>query len=448
MLGENACWLPGTDHAGIATQNVVEKQLRAQGLTKEDLGREEFAERVWAWRREYGGTIINQLKRLGCACDYERERFTFDEGYVRAVLKVFVALYKKGYIYKDSYLVNWCPRCGTAISDLEVAHVEDQGHLYHVRYELEGGGRLDHRHDAPRDDARRHGRGREPRRRALRRRRRQHGRPAAPRPQAADRSPTSASSRTSAAAPSRSPRRTTSPTSRSAATTGSTPCRRSAPTGASPRPAARTPGSRSMEARRRVSPTSRSSAPSRRSRTSRTAWPPATAAARSSSRSSASSGSCAWTSSQSRPPRSCATAGCASTPERWGRVYIDWMDNLRPWCISRQLWWGHQLPVWYCEAEGCGQVIVEEEAPQACPDVRRAGPAARDRRARHLVQLGALAVRHLGLARRDAGPRVLLPDERAQHGARDHLPLGGAHGHDGPRVRRRGPVPATSTSTP
>ena len=127
MLGENACWLPGTDHAGIATQNVVEKQLRAQGLTKEDLGREEFAKRVWAWRQEYGGNIINQLKRLGCACDYERERFTFDDGYVRAVLKVFVALYKKGYIRKDAYLVNWCPRCGTAISDLEVAHVEDQG---------------------------------------------------------------------------------------------------------------------------------------------------------------------------------------------------------------------------------------------------------------------------------------------------------------------------------
>ena len=140
MLGENACWLPGTDHAGIATQNVVEKQLRAQGLTKEDVGREGFAERVWAWRQEYGGNIINQLKRLGCACDYERERFTFDDGYVRAVLKVFVALYKKGYIYKDTYLVNWCPRCGTAISDLEVAHVEDPGHLYHVRYELEGGG--------------------------------------------------------------------------------------------------------------------------------------------------------------------------------------------------------------------------------------------------------------------------------------------------------------------
>jgi hypothetical protein len=96
---------------------VVEKLLRSEGLTKEDLGRDEFARRVWAWRREYGGTIIRQLKSLGCACDYERERFSFDEGYVRAVTRVFVALYEKGYIYKDSYIVNWCPRCGTAISD-------------------------------------------------------------------------------------------------------------------------------------------------------------------------------------------------------------------------------------------------------------------------------------------------------------------------------------------
>lgn len=139
MLGENACWLVGTDHAGIATQNVVEKLLRSEGLTKEDLGREEFTKRVWAWRREYGGTIIRQLKSLGCACDYERERFTFDEGYVKAVVRVFVALYEKGYVYKDSYLVNWCPRCGTAISDLEVAYKEMPGTLSFIRYSVDGG---------------------------------------------------------------------------------------------------------------------------------------------------------------------------------------------------------------------------------------------------------------------------------------------------------------------
>ena len=140
MLGENACWLVGTDHAGIATQNVVEKMLRKEGLTKEDLGREEFVSRVWEWRREYGGTIIEQLKRLGCSCDYERERFTFDDGYAYAVTKVFVALYEKGYIHKDSYLVNWCPRCGTAISDLEVAYRDMPGTLSHIRYDVVGGG--------------------------------------------------------------------------------------------------------------------------------------------------------------------------------------------------------------------------------------------------------------------------------------------------------------------
>ena len=140
MLGENACWLVGTDHAGIATQNVVEKMLRKEGLTKEDLGREEFVSRVWEWRREYGGTIIEQLKRLGCSCDYERERFTFDDGYAHAVTKVFVALYEKGYIHKDSYLVNWCPRCGTAISDLEVAYRDMPGTLNHIRYDVVGGG--------------------------------------------------------------------------------------------------------------------------------------------------------------------------------------------------------------------------------------------------------------------------------------------------------------------
>ena len=142
MLGENACWLPGTDHAGIATQNVIEKTLAADGQSKEDLGREEFVRRVWAWREQYGSTIIQQQKRLGCACDYERERFTFDDGYVRAVNRVFVKLYEKGYIYKDHYLVNWCPRCGSAISDLEVAYLEMPGHLYHIRYPLKDGGSL------------------------------------------------------------------------------------------------------------------------------------------------------------------------------------------------------------------------------------------------------------------------------------------------------------------
>jgi valyl-tRNA synthetase len=134
LRGYNSLWILGTDHAGIATQNKVEGQLAGEGLRKEDLGREEFEKRVWKWRGEYGSTIIHQLKRLGCACDYEAERFTMDDAYREAVAKVFVDLYNKGDIYRDVYLVNWCTRCGSAISDLEVEHEERAAKLYHVRY--------------------------------------------------------------------------------------------------------------------------------------------------------------------------------------------------------------------------------------------------------------------------------------------------------------------------
>ena len=138
LRGHNTLWVVGTDHAGIATQNKVEGQLAGEGLRKEDLGREEFEKRVWKWRDEYGSTIIHQLKRLGCACDYESERFTMDDAYRDAVAKVFVALYEKGDIYRDVYLVNWCTRCGSAISDLEVEHEDQAAKLYYVKYPLAG----------------------------------------------------------------------------------------------------------------------------------------------------------------------------------------------------------------------------------------------------------------------------------------------------------------------
>jgi valyl-tRNA synthetase len=139
MQGRNALWALGTDHAGIATQVVVEKQLAAEGLSREELGREEFERRVWEWREQYGSKIIEQYKRLGASCDYDRERFTMDGAYVRAVYKVFVALFDKGYIYRDNYMVNWDPGSGTAISDLEVEHREVEDTLYHVDYPLESG---------------------------------------------------------------------------------------------------------------------------------------------------------------------------------------------------------------------------------------------------------------------------------------------------------------------
>ena len=136
MQRRNTLWLPGTDHAGIATQNVVEKQLMAEGASRESLGRERFIERVWQWKATSGNTIVNQQKQLGESCDWDRLRFTMDEGLSKAVLEVFVRLYEEGLIYRGERLINWCPRCLTALSDIEVEHEEVKGKLYHIRYHV------------------------------------------------------------------------------------------------------------------------------------------------------------------------------------------------------------------------------------------------------------------------------------------------------------------------
>ena len=138
MQGRNTLWLPGTDHAGIATQNVVEKALRKEGKRRQDLGREAFVERVWDWKRQYGGTIVRQQRMMGNSTDWSRERFTFDEGCSKAVAKVFTQLYNEGLIYKGNYIVNWCPRCGTALANDEVEHEANHGHLWYVRYPVVG----------------------------------------------------------------------------------------------------------------------------------------------------------------------------------------------------------------------------------------------------------------------------------------------------------------------
>ena len=138
MQGRNTLWLPGTDHAGIATQNVVEKALKKEGKRRQDLGREKFLERVWEWKRQYGGTIVHQQRMLGNSTDWRRERFTFDEGCSRAVAKVFTQLYDEGLVYKGNYIVNWCPRCGTALANDEVEHEPNHGHFWYVRYPVVG----------------------------------------------------------------------------------------------------------------------------------------------------------------------------------------------------------------------------------------------------------------------------------------------------------------------
>ncbi len=139
MSGFNTLWMPGTDHAGIATQNVVEKQLALEGTDRHALGREKFVERVWEWKEQYGGKIIEQLKELGASCDWDRQRFTLDEQLSKAVREVFVKLYEEGLIYRAKYITNWCPRCHTALSDLEVEYQDRHGHLYEIEYHLSDG---------------------------------------------------------------------------------------------------------------------------------------------------------------------------------------------------------------------------------------------------------------------------------------------------------------------
>ncbi|KAL6880588.1 hypothetical protein ACP4OV_012153 [Aristida adscensionis] len=143
MKGRSALWIPGTDHAGIATQLVVEKMLAAEGIKRTDLTREEFTEKVWEWKEKYGGTITNQIRRLGASCDWSREHFTLDEELSRAVIEAFVRLHEKGLIYQGSYLVNWSPNLQTAVSDLEVEYSEEPGSLYYIKYRVAGGTRDD-----------------------------------------------------------------------------------------------------------------------------------------------------------------------------------------------------------------------------------------------------------------------------------------------------------------
>src|SRR5918998_1737606 len=143
MQGYETLWLPGTDHAGIATQNVVERELAREGLDRHRLGREEFVRRVWQWKETYGDRILEQMRRLGNSCDWERERFTMDEGLSRAVRTVFVRWFDDGLIYRGNRIINWCPRCATALSDIEVEHKDVAGELVTFRYPLaEGSGAI------------------------------------------------------------------------------------------------------------------------------------------------------------------------------------------------------------------------------------------------------------------------------------------------------------------
>ena len=373
MRGLNTLWQPGYDHAGIATQNVVERELAKEGSTRDDLGREAFVERVWAWLEEYGGIIMGQYRRLGASLDYRRERFTMDDAYVRAVTKFFVHLYARGWIYRDNRMVNWCPRCATAISDLEVVHHDVDDVLAYVRYPLaDGSGHVTVATVrpptiladvavavSPGDDRYASLVGKE-----------------AIVPLVDRRVPIIADERVEAEFG----------TGALKITPGHDPVDfeigrehgLSEPMvigldGRMSEGAGRFAGLTQEEADRAIRDELQDLGLLEREEPYRH-----------------SVGHCERCGTRVEPLISlqwfCEMADLAAPaiqavkdgrvrfhPPQQGEVYLHWMENIRPWCISRQLWWGHRLPVWYCD---CGATIVSETTPDHCegcgdPDLRR-----------------------------------------------------------------------------
>ncbi len=365
MRGRNTLWVLGTDHAGIATQSVVEKGLKAEGRSRHDLGREEFVKRVWEWKEEYGSRIVEQYKRLGASCDYERERFTLDEDYVKAVYRVFKRLYDKGYIYRDYYMVNWDPGSHSAISDLEVENREVEDTLYSIDYPVEGSDRVltvatvrpetmlgDTAVAVNPDDARY---GDLVGRFCLL-------------PLVGRRLPIIADEHVDPEfgtgalkiTPGHDPNDfeigrkhgleelvVIGPDGRLTAEAGE----RFAGLTAAEAQGAVVVALREEGRLRGEEPYVHSVPFSHRSgerieplislqwfcRMDELAAPAIAAVERDEVR---------------------------IAPAQWKRVYLDWMREIRPWCISRQLWWGHRIPVWYCDP--CEETIVAEQPPERC----------------------------------------------------------------------------------
>ena len=366
MQGYNTLWMPGTDHAGIATQNVVEQQLLKEGLSRHDLGREKFIARVWEWKEKYGGVIINQLKRLGCSCDWDRERFTMDEGLSKAVREVFVRLYNEGMVYQGDYIVNWCPRCHTAISDLEVEFKQDESFLWNIRYPYaDGAGEIIVATTRPEtmlgDTA-------------------VAVNPADPRykdvvgkyvvlPLVNKKIPIIADEYVTADFGSGAVK----------ITPGSDPNdfaiaqrhnleiitvidgqgiinEKGGVYQGQDRYEARKNVVKDLEAGGylvRVEPYAHSVGQCYRCKTDIEPMV-----------------SKQWF-VKIKPLAKAAIAAVVKgktkiVPASWEATYFEWMNNIRDWCISRQLWWGHRIPVWYCE--GCKKVIVSLTDPDKCPD--------------------------------------------------------------------------------
>ncbi len=363
MSGFEALWMPGTDHAGIATQNVVEKSLKEEGLTRHALGREKFLERVWKWREKYGNTIIRQLQRLGCSCDWKRTRFTMDEGLSRAVREVFVRLYEKGLIYRGKYIINWCPRCQTALSDEEVQHKEVTGHLYYLKYEIEDSGGqtvtiATTRPETmlgdsaigyhPADERYRHLQGKTAILPLLGRRLRviqdegidpQFGTGVLKITPAHDPVDFNLAGKHGLEAI-------------NIFRPDGTLNENAGPFAGLDRFEARRKIIAELEDRRIISETKEHVHAIGHCYRCQTVVEPTL--------------SLQWfvhMKPLAKPAIAAVKEGrTVFTPKRWSKVYLDWMNNIKDWCVSRQIWWGHRIPVWYCVHCRTAEVINAIEA--------------------------------------------------------------------------------------
>ena len=398
MRGFDTLWQPGYDHAGIATQNVVEKQLVREGTSRKELGREAFVERVWEHLNATGRTIIGQFRRLGASLDYERERFTMDDAYIEAVMRFFVHLWDRGWMYQANRIVNWCPFHETAISDLEVEHAEVDDALTYARYPFIDGIGRDHGRDrAAGDDARRRRRRRASGRRPLPRRDRQAGAHAVRRPAGAGdrrraRRPGVRDGRAEGDARARPARLRDRPRPRPARADGDRPGRAHERRRGRAR---RTHAGGGGRARARVAQGARPAREARELPPLRRhvrALPLADRAAR-----SRCSGGARWRSRRSRRSRRSASGASATTHRRSTHSRLRSLEEIPDWNVSRQLWWGHQLPLWYCPD---GHVTCAWPPPGRVRGVRRrrrssATPTSSTRGSRP----------RSGRSRRSAGPR-------------------------------------------
>ena len=364
MQGYNALWIPGTDHASISTEVKVTNQLREEGIDKRELGREGFLKRAWQWKEEYGGAIINQLKKLGCSCDWDRERFTMDEGCSEAVLEVFVRLYEKGYIYKGSRIINWCPVCQTSISDAEVEHEEQAGHFWHINYPIaDGSGYVEIATTRPEtmlgdtavavnpeDERYRHLIGK-----MLKLPLTDREIPVIADPYVDREFGTGCVKITPAHDPNdfEVGRRHDLPEINIMNDDATISC------------PGKYMGMDRYEARKAIVRDLEEQGllvkvedhvhnVGTHDRCGTTVEPLVKKQ---------------WfvkMEELARPAMEAVKNGeLTFVPERFDKIYLHWLENIRDWCISRQLWWGHRIPAYYCDA--CGEVVVAKEMPSVCP---------------------------------------------------------------------------------